>query len=76
MSRMLQVRNLPDQIHRTLKSRAAREGMTLSDFVKRELQNSASLPTQQEWLDRVARAKPVRSDRTAAQIIRALRDSR
>jgi len=76
MSRMLQVRNLPDEIHRTLKSRAAREGMTLSDFVKRELQNSASLPTQQEWLDRVARAKPVRSDRTAAQIIRALRDSR
>lgn len=34
---MLQVRNLPDEVHARLKERAAAEGMTLSDFVKREL---------------------------------------
>lgn len=37
MSKMIQVRNVPDDMHRVLKSRAAFEGMTLSDYIKREL---------------------------------------
>lgn len=76
MSKMIQVRDVPDQVHGILKSRAAREGMTLSDFIKRELAKSAERPTMAEWLARTRQAKPIPSKRSAAQIIRELRDER
>jgi antitoxin FitA len=76
MSKMIQVRDVPESLHRTLKMRAAREGMSLSDFIKRELQRIADRPTLQEWLDRTSQAKPIRSGQSAAQIIRELRDER
>ena len=34
---MIQIRDVPEEVHSTLKARAAREGMSLSDFIKREL---------------------------------------
>jgi hypothetical protein len=37
MSKMIQIRNVPDEMHRELKVRAATEGMTLSDYIKKEL---------------------------------------
>jgi hypothetical protein len=49
---MIQVRDVPDRLHGTLKSRAAKEGMSLSDFIKRELERVAEKPT----LTRVAGA--------------------
>lgn len=73
---MIQVRDVPESVHGTLKSRAAREGMSLSDFIKRELKRVAERPTMQEWLERTQQAKPIRSRRTAAQVIRQLRDER
>jgi len=73
---MVQIRNVPDQVHRTLKSRAAREGMSLSDFIKRELERSAERPTMQEWLESVAQTKPTPVRRSAAEVIREMRDSR
>jgi plasmid stability protein len=73
---MVQIRNVPDQVHRTLKSRAAREGMSLSDFIKRELERSAERPTMQEWLERVAQTKPIPARRSAAEVIREMRNSR
>ncbi|MBL8294809.1 MAG: hypothetical protein JNN08_23390 [Bryobacterales bacterium] len=76
MSKMIQVRDVPDDVHATLKSRAAREGMSLSDFVKRELSRVADRPSMQEWLDRTEQAKPIPSKRSAAQVIRELRDQR
>jgi len=76
MSKMIQVRNVPEPVHRTLKSRAAREGMSLSDFLKRELARSAERPTMQEWLERAQDTPPIRSKQTPAQVIRELRDSR
>ena len=76
MSKMIQIRDVPDQVHGTLKARAAREGMSLSDFIKRELERVAELPTMQEWLERTRQAKAIRSNKTPAQIIRELRDSR
>jgi hypothetical protein len=62
----------PEQIHRTLKARGTR----LSDFLKRELAHSAERPTMQEWLERTKDAKPIRTRRTPAQVIRDLRASR
>ena len=73
---MIQVRNVPEPVHATLKSRAAREGMSLSDFIKRELERVAERPTTQEWLERTRQAKPIPSRVTAAQVIRKLRDER
>jgi plasmid stability protein len=76
MSKMIQVRDVPNAVHSTLKSRAAREGMSLSDFIKRELQRVAERPTMQEWLENTRRMKPISAKKTAAQIIRELRDER
>jgi plasmid stability protein len=75
MSKMIQIRDVPDQVHGILKARAAREGMSLSDLIKRELQHSAERPTMREWLERTRQAKPIPSKRSAAQIIRELRDA-
>ncbi len=76
MSKMIQVRDVPEDIHNTLKARAAREGMSLSDFIKRELKQAAERPTMQEWLERTRQAKPIPARKSAAQLIRELRDER
>ena len=76
MSKTIQVRDVPEHVHGTLKSRAAREGMSLSDFIKRELQRAAERPTMREWLERTQQAKPIPARKTAAQVIRELRDER
>lgn len=76
MSKMIQIRDVPDSVHGTLKSRAASEGMSLSDFIKRELAHLAERPSMEEWLERTKQAKPIPSKRTAAQIIRELRHER
>ena len=73
---MIQIRNVPDEVHRTFKARAAREGTSLSDYLKKELQIIAERPTMQEWLDRVRKRKPIRMKRRAAELIREMRDSR
>ena len=75
-SRMIQVRDVPEHVHGTLKARAAREGMSLSDFLKRELARVAERPTMQEWLERTQQGKPIRAKRSPSQVIRELRDSR
>ncbi len=76
MSKMIQVRDVPEQIHGTLKARAAQEGMSLSDYIKRELEHLAERPTMREWLELTQRAKPIPAKGSAAQIVRELRDSR
>ena len=73
---MIQVRDVPESVHGTLKARAAREGMSLSDFIKRELERVAERPSMQEWLERMRQAKPFPAKRTAAQVIRELREAR
>jgi len=51
MSKTMQVRDVSDRVHSILKARAAREGMSPSDFIKRELDSSAERPTMREWLE-------------------------
>jgi antitoxin FitA len=76
MPKMIQIRDVPDNVHRTLKARAAREGMSLSDYIKRELEQTAERPSMQEWLERIRRSKPIPLKRPAAEIIRELRDGK
>jgi plasmid stability protein len=73
---MVQIRNVPVDLHRRLKARAAIEGMSMSDYVMRELRKALDRPTRQEVLDRL-RAQPVRRlERRAAEVIRTERDAR
>ena len=76
MSAMVQIRNVPDAIHRTLKARAAREGLSLSDYLLRELRTIAVRPTPAELLDRLAAREPVRTRESFAAMVRRERDTR
>ncbi len=49
----IQIRNVPPDLHRKLKVRAASAGMTLSDYLLRELRPMAELPTMEEWVEKV-----------------------
>ena len=73
---MVQVRNVPDDVHRKLKARAATEGLTISDYVLREIRKAVERPSRQELLDRLAAGPRTRLRRSAADVIRSERDSR
>ncbi len=73
---MVQIRNVPAEFHRRLKARAAIEGMSMSDYILRELGKALERPTRREVLDRL-RAGPVRKlSRRPADVIRSERDAR
>ena len=72
----VQIRNVPDDVHRKWKARAAAAGMSLSDYLRRELTRSAAAPTMEEFVELVRSRPLVRSRRSAAELIREDRDSR
>ena len=76
MERMIQVRNVPDKIHRTLKARAAMAGMSLSDYILNELKRIAERPTADEMVARLKQRRPVKLSEAPASAVRAERDSR
>jgi antitoxin FitA len=76
MSKMIQVRNVPDGVHRTLKARAAMAGMSLSDFLLAEIRELAERPTIEEVRERLHRREPVTLKISAARAVREERDSR
>jgi len=76
MSTMIQIRHVPDDTHRKLKARAAREGLSLSDFLLRELQALVDRPSLSELQARLAARAPVKTRVSAAKGVRAERDSR
>ena len=73
--KMIQIRNVPDDLHRALKARAAREGSTLSDYILAELPRLAERPTTAQVMARIRQRTPVGGP-PAADLIRAERDSR
>lgn len=74
MSRVIQLRNVPDELHQVLKSRAALAGMSLSDYLIAELRRHAEHPTLEELCRRLRGRTPFRPTLTPAQIIREKRD--
>ena len=76
MSVMIQIRHVPDEIHRTLKSRAAREGKSLSDYLLAELRQIAERPTMEEMRERLKQRPALNLDPTPTQILREERDAR
>jgi plasmid stability protein len=73
MSKMIQIRNVPDEVHRALKVRAAREGTSLSELLLREITKVAERPTLEEFFQRVRQREPVMLDEDPAVTIRKLR---
>jgi plasmid stability protein len=76
MSKMIQLRNVPEGLHRRLKARAAMSGMSLSDYLLAEIRRSADRPTLEELKQRLASRRPVEASVSPAEAVRAERDRR
>jgi plasmid stability protein len=76
MPKMIQLRHVPDDLHRKLKARAAMDGLSLSDYILREVRQFADKPTMSEMMERLASREPVDMKTSPVEILRALRDGR
>ena len=75
MSTMIQIRNVPDGMHRAAKARAALEGVTLSDFALAALREAVNRPTVAEITARIRLLEPVEDLPPMADLVRAERDA-
>jgi plasmid stability protein len=73
---MIQIRHVPDPLHRKLKARAEQEGKSLSEYLLGEIERIAELPTLEEMKGRLARRSRVDLGASPAAMVRAERDSR
>ena len=73
---MIQIRNVPEALHRKLKARAAMEGLSLSDYLLKAAERTAEVPTLAEMKARLARLSPVATRVSPAAAVRAERDGR
>ncbi len=76
MPKMIQLRNVPDTLHRSLKARAALAGMSLSDYLLAEIKEIAEKPTLAELRERLHRRKPVSAPIDTVVLIREEREAR
>ena len=72
----LQIHNLPDDLHRRLKERAALEGQSLSEYALSELRQAIQRPARRELIERVAELEHITVAESAADAVRAERDTR
>ncbi|MGH9444808.1 MAG: hypothetical protein ACRD3O_03660 [Terriglobia bacterium] len=76
MTRMIQIRHVPEPLHRKLKARAATEGMPLSEYLLREIRRVAERPTTGELRERLRSRSPASLRLPPAGAVRAERDAR
>lgn len=76
MSTMIQIRNVPDAVHRQLKARAALEGISMSEFILREIQRALERPSKTEVFRRIAEQGEGYLSRPAAAVLRDERSNR
>jgi plasmid stability protein len=76
MARLIQIRNVPDPLHRKLKARAAMAGKSLSDYLLEEIRRVAELPTLEELRERVRNRSTVKPTPGPAEAVREERDRR
>ena len=74
MAIMIQIRNVPDALHRQLKSRAALSGMSLSDYLLSEIRQAAERPTMEELRARLERRAASSLSVAPADVVRAERE--
>jgi len=75
-TRMIQVRSVPEGLHRELSRRAKARGMTLTDYIQQILEREVARPPASDVFDRIAHRAPVTLGRSAASLIRAERARR
>ncbi len=77
MTKMIQIRNVPEDLHRRIKVRAASEGLSMSEWLLRQATHGLERPSKEQWLA-MLRDRPRRTDlpKTAAEMIRQERDTR
>jgi plasmid stability protein len=76
MSKMIQLRNVPDALHRRLKARAALSGMSLSDYLLAEIKEIEERPTLAELRERLRRRTPILAPIDTARLVREERGAR
>ena len=76
MPKMIQLRHVPDSLHRQLKARAALSGLSLSEFLVREVRKIAERPTPEEMLERLREREAYGGKLSPTQALRAERDAR
>jgi antitoxin FitA len=76
MSKMIQLRHVPDALHRRLKARATLAGMSLSDYLIREVAKVAERPTAEEIRARLEALPPVQPKTSPTKVLREQRDRR
>jgi antitoxin FitA len=74
--KLIQIRNVPDSVHRRIKARAALEGRSMSDFLLDEVRRIAERPSLEELRRRLSELEPVDPGEDAAEAVRAERDNR
>lgn len=76
MSKMIQLRNVPDALHRSLKARAALSGRSLSDYLIEEIKEIAERPTLEEMRERLHRRRTVSTELDTLRVVREEREAR
>ena len=76
MAVMVQIRNVPDKLHRKLKARAALAGMSISEYLLREMERSLERPTREELLKRLRSRQRVEPTESVVEAVVAERESR
>jgi plasmid stability protein len=76
MSVMVQIRNVPDELHRRLKARAALAGMSISEYLLREMERSLERPTREELLERLRSRQRIEPAESVVEAVRAEREGR
>lgn len=76
MSKMIQLRNVPDALHRALKARAAMAGMSLSDYLLAEIKEIAERPTLAELRELLHTRKPIKATLDTARLVQEEREAR
>ncbi|MBA2385175.1 MAG: hypothetical protein H0V68_11010 [Actinobacteria bacterium] len=75
MAKMIQIRNVPDDLHRKLKARAAEQGMSLSDYLLAEAELLGSRPTPDEIKERLRKLPPVKLSEDPSVTLQRMRDA-
>ncbi len=76
MTMMIQIRDVPEALHRRLKARAALEGVSMSRFVLREIERALERPSRREWIEAIRSQPEVELDMSPADILRDERNRR
>jgi antitoxin FitA len=75
MAKMIQIRNVPDDLHRKLKARAAEQGMSLSDYLLAEVEALGTRPSPEEIKERLRRLPPLKLSEDPSITLRRMRDA-